>query len=255
MIFDFKSTDPLTSRQRFKSRAIENFAALSGIFIVLVAVLSLFCSIFAPMFFAYLGADALALGTVYYLYVLWEKRTIRIRCEGCRKIILTNTPWVCGFCNQPNRNANDYPFVHKCAHCGDEPKTYKCHHCNELVFLAEDQDKLNYAFCINSPAEAPEADKTAETLKKHKDTIQKKRGMIEIEELNGQLESVRNRIRAGKKKPAKEALRESVDSIMEWEEAARELKAQIDEECKGNSDRRKRLHAAVDKQLREHLPG
>jgi hypothetical protein len=136
-----------------KSRAIHNYLTLFGILVVLVfAFSSLSWMLSIPM----LVGDAVAIGIVYYLFTQWDKRAIGMHCNHCLKYLASNTPWVCGYCKKPNNNANDYPFVGPCAHCGNEPKAYKCHRagCKQIIFLSEDRDDSNYAYCLNEPTES-----------------------------------------------------------------------------------------------------
>src|SRR5689334_5183142 len=135
----FAPTGPLESRRRFKARSFENMAILIAIFVPLVMGISQTVSGVLPV----LIGDALCIVFVYYLYCMWNRRPIKVRCDSCRGVLSSNTPWVCGFCKEPNRNANEYPFVYECGHCHDEPKAYRCHHhdCNKLVFLSEDLDE------------------------------------------------------------------------------------------------------------------
>ena len=251
----FESTNPLTSRDRFKSRTVLNLAIIAAIFIASVVVLSWFASLLFSGFLPLLLVDAACIAGAYYLYILWDKRPIRLQCPECGRIILSNTPWVCGVCKQPNRNTTDYPFVHRCEHedCRAEPKAYKCHLCNELLFLSEDEDKTNYAHCLNSPDEIPEPDERVEKLKKVGEKKQDKADKIELAELDERLRAIRKRLKVEKKKSAKEVLKADVDSMMELEEAAIALKAEITEECKGDKARLKRRLLTVDKCFRRQM--
>src|SRR5580765_7685769 len=123
----FDSTDPLTARARFKARSGKCVVGVVAIFFGLVVVLSWISANIFSSFLPMLVGDAVALAICYFLYLAWHDRPISLQCdnEECRKLILSNTPWVCGFCKETNRNANEIPFVHKCAHCSDEAKTYR----------------------------------------------------------------------------------------------------------------------------------
>ena len=251
----FESTNPLTSRNRFKSRTFLNLAVIAAIFIASVVVLSWLASLLFPGFLPLLLVDAACIAGAYCLYILWHQRPIRLRCPECERVILSNTPWVCGVCKQPNRNTADYPFVHRCEHegCRTEPKAYKCHLCHELIFLSEDEDKTNYAHSLNSPAEIPQPDERMEKLKKVKEKKQDKNDKIELAELDERLRTIRKRLKVEKKKSAKESLKDEVDSMMELEEAAIALKAEITEECKGDKTRLRRRILTVDKCFRRQM--
>jgi len=121
-----ESTNPLTSRDRFKTRTFRNVVVIGVLFILVVIVMSELISVLSPgESIPMLIGDAIALVGAYYLYIVWDKRPIRLSCPKCERIISSNTPWVCGFCGKENRNANEFPFVDKCCHCGAEPKEYR----------------------------------------------------------------------------------------------------------------------------------
>jgi hypothetical protein len=253
LIEAFETPDPLTARSRFISRRPRNIGVIGGMFILCVSALSLFWSILLPgAFLPMLACDVLALSGAYYLYVLWDKRPIRLCC-GCEEILLTTTPWVCGVCKRVNRNANEYPFVHRCEHsdCGAEPKAYKCHHCNELIFLTEDEDKTNYAYCLNSPDELPKPDERAEKLKKIKEKKEEKEAVLDSLKVEEELRKKRRALKVEKKKTAKEHLKESVSSRMELEQARDALKASFARKYKGSKLRR--MNAALDDCVQRQL--
>jgi hypothetical protein len=231
-----------------------NMAKIFGMFIYCVFVMSFLSSlVFRGSLMPMLAIDALALAGAYYFYILWDKRPVRLACPDCKAIILSNTPWVCAYCKKTNSNANEYPFVHKCGYCGDEPKTYKCHHCGFLIFLSEDQDSINYAYCLNSPAEVPKADKRVEKLKAHQEKKQDKQERIDIALLDERLRNIRKRLNGEKKKSAKERLVAGYDSSIELEQARDELRVAIAEECKGDKKMLRRRYAALDKAFNDQL--
>lgn len=161
------SNSPLTSRARFKFKALVNIAKLFLIFTPVIFFLSWLAYVVAPGMTSMLIVDVAAIAALYYLYTIWDSQPIPLLCDECGKLILSNTPWVCGFCQRVNANPGKYPFVDKCGHCENEPKAYRCHHCQELIFLTQDKLEPNYAYCFNSPAEIPEPDaRTVELVKK-----------------------------------------------------------------------------------------
>ncbi len=169
----FESTNPLTSRARFKSRDLRNKITISVLFTAVVAVMSLFVSMGRGGFLLMLLGDAIALLGARLLYLIWHKRPIRLRCRKCGKIILSNTPWVCGFCGVENRNADEYSFVDRCSDCKDVPKAYRCHHidengkpCGEIVFLSADKSERGYAYCLipHRPSPDPNPEPVPRTI-------------------------------------------------------------------------------------------
>ena len=114
--------DPLTGKLRFRFRGLTNWLFAMFIFAVWVVLL-------LPFWFGWIADLAGVAFMCYFMFFILEKRPIKIWCPNCLKVVLSNTPWVCGFRGCKNENADDFPVVHRCEHCGAEPKAYKCHHC------------------------------------------------------------------------------------------------------------------------------
>jgi hypothetical protein len=226
--------------------------ALSVIFIVLVTTLSWVVSTISPSFFAMLVADAIALGVVYFLYTLWHKRAIGLDCNHCGKYIASNTPWVCGFCKAPNTNANEHPFVGKCERCGNEPKAYKCHHqdCGKLIFLTPDMLEMNYAYCLNSPAEIPKPDEKTKTLERHATERRDKEHQLAMAELDAKSKELKERMDGPKIKTSyeqkKEKMTDYYNSVMGIREDIRKLREEAAEKYKNDSDSLKDANDALD---------
>ena len=124
-----------------------------------------------------------------------------------------------------------------------------------MIFFSDDEDKTNYAHCLNSPAEIPKPDERAEKLKKNIERKEDKSEKIEIALLDERLRNIRKRLRDEKKKSAKESLQANVQGVMELEEAARELKSEIAEKWKGDKAMLRRMNAAVDKCFQDQMAG
>jgi hypothetical protein len=247
----FDSTDPLTARSRFVSRKIDNIIRLSGIFLVSVLVLSWAISNLIPGFSPMLVADALMLGGVYYLYVLWEKRPIKIRCPHCKKIISSRTPWVCMVCGTKNIDTENHPFVACCKNkdCGSEPKAYRCHHqdCRKMIFLTEDEDDTNYAHNLNSPDEIPAPDEHAEKLRglrEMKEKILAEREIAILKEDMRKLEKLK-KTDEDDDLTIIEKVEKEVGYIMGHEEAEAVLLKKYAEDFKGNPALVRRYKMAV----------
>jgi hypothetical protein len=267
----FNSADPLTSRERFASRRYLNQARLGTGFIVFALIWSPLWLLLLPVS---LGVSLLALalgyaaafGLVRYYHIVWEKRPLRLRCPNCRKVVVTNTPWVCGYCRQPNLNPLEIPFVDKCANpaCGIEPKTYRCHHCNEFIYLTPDRDEINYAYRFNSPKDTTEADIEAKKQKEerekgryaHSQRVLSKNDELDLAKLEEELAIIRMRIKKTKtvgKPNSKEAkLEEDYNEATESADLVRRLKEKISVEFKGNASEIRRRHALVDMIAAEH---
>lgn len=227
-------------------------AALMLLFLALVFVISWLAANVILM----LAGDVVALGLVYYLYLTWRDQPVKLSCPHCEAVILSNTPWVCGFCKQTNRNASQFPFVDKCGHCSDETKTYRCHHCGELIFLTADQDKINYAYALNAPAEKSPDDEHADQVKKLREKRELKEARLSNAQVEAELLDMRNRLklRKQKKKSTRETIEERVNSEMEVEVAESEIAAEIREKHKNNPKLKKRLLKTLKHQVTSGLP-
>ena len=162
------SESPLSGKRRFKLRTLNNFLFAIAIFIPF-ALLSIYFA--SPRFWIAWVADAVAIAVLFYLYrTFWDKRAVWIRCPNCRKMIATNTPWMCGSCSAKNEHVDDYPFVHRCESCEVEPRAYRCHHeeCEKLIFLTKDELVRNYAYCINPVFEARNEEVERDTFEQKK---------------------------------------------------------------------------------------
>jgi hypothetical protein len=232
---------------------------IASLFIFAVILMSWLVSIFYPgVFLLKLLGDAIALLGAYFLYIIWDKRPIRLRCENCRKIISSNTPWVCGVCKRPNRDAIEYPFVRHCGYedCGAEPKTYRCHHCEEFVFLTDDEDKINYAYRLNSPTEISKAEERAEKLKSKQEEVEDidheinmgRRTIlkVQLDERLSEIKKKSNKVLKPVGEAKREGLKEFFDAKAAVKQAAREQKAANAEKHKDNRRARMEDDAIVD---------
>jgi outer membrane murein-binding lipoprotein Lpp len=259
---NFGSVDPLTSRSRFKSRTADNLIALVAVFVLVVFVLSALATLMGLGFGGMLLFDAIAVGGVWYFYNIWQDRPIQLECLACRNIVSSSTPWVCGFCKQTNINASEYPFVDRCSHCGAEPKSYKCHHCGELIYLSEDHDPRNYAYCLNSPKERSGLEKREEKMKVKRQKLQKieleisekQRGIVKAQ-LDARLKEIKKSLDV-KRQPTLEAKKEElaqvVDSGAAVLRAANDQKARHKAEIKNAAERR-RVDLLVDQWVEREL--
>jgi hypothetical protein len=192
---NFWSIDPLTSRARFISRRFDHFILLLAIFIPVIGILSLITSFLFSSFLPLLFVDAVAVVAMCYVYRVWDNRPIRIHCRGCDNIILSNVPWVCGFCKKVNTDWLRHPFVAECAYCENEPKVYRCHHndCGEPIFLSEDQSVANIASHSLSEMTQPEIDKREAKRQERAEKKEDKENEILMAELEEKLRNIRQR--------------------------------------------------------------
>lgn len=243
----FASTNPTTARSRFRSRSAVSLAAFIVLFLGVVVLVSWLSSMFYPSFILMLVADVFSLGVCFYLYSQWHDQPVKLSCPECEAIVLSNTPWVCGFCTRTNRNANAFPFVHKCSHCGDEAKSYRCHHCGELIFLTEDHDKHNYAYSVNAPSEQPKPDAHVERLKELRESKEVKVAELDVAQVEGELIRLQKLINPEmpKKKSAHEFLKAELEAEVEWDVAEHALLAAIEKEHKNNPKLKRRLKKAL----------
>lgn len=240
--------NPLTAKLRFKFRTFNNW----------LIVISIFA--FAAAVFDNWVIDALAIAALFYHYFfILDKRTIGMDCNHCGKHIASNTPWVCGFCKEPNRNAREHPFVDACGHCGNEPKAYKCHHtgCEKLIFLTQDKLETNYAHVLNASSEIsepPKPDERAVKVKTHQEMKQDKEHELEVARLDEQLKQIKERLDGPKIKTAfeqkKELFDKYYDGVMGMREYARKKRAEAAEAYKDDPESLKDANEAIDEFLK-----
>ena len=236
---------PLTAKFRFSMRTLNNYLLCIGIFII-VALLA------APYSFA-LMVDLVAGAVLFYWFCSFlNTRAIKMRCPNsdCRKVLMTNTPWVCGFKQCINERVDKFPFLNQCEHCGAEPKAYRCHHCGELIFLTEDQQELNYAVCLNSEIKPPPTDPRA--LRMEEKEIREHE--ITMVELANKLEAEKQRAEFGKKKTPAEEIEDSFTKhharVMGAVEFARRQRAVNTEKYKDDPEMLKWANDSIDDWLR-----
>lgn len=243
----FNSTNPLTGRERFASARYLSNARLAIGFIAFVLIWSVLwilpLGIPLPIcLLALVLGYVAAFGVVRYRYMFWKRRPIRLRCKKCRKTIITNTPWVCGYCRQPNLNPIEFPFVHKCENpeCNLEPKTYRCHLCNRFIYLTTDEDDINFAYRFNSPKDITEADKKANILKEerekkrddHREKVTSKKEEFDLLQIAKDIAKVRQEMRetrafgaknAGDEDSLFERVKAGTEEEMEWDLVLKQL--------------------------------
>lgn len=236
--------DPLTGKLRFKLRTLANWLFAVGIFIPLAAIFSFF-----P--YAWL-ADIVLIGLLcYFFFYVWDKRPIWVRCPHCTKRVATNTPWVCGFCQEKNHEIDEYPFVYRCGQCGAEPKAYKCHHrgCGKLIFLTSDELEQNYAVCLNSDA-APPVEDAPVRYEQERRALEHEIMMLE---LAAKLETSKQRFAGSRPKSPSEEIEESFtryySKVMGSNEFSLKQKAANAEKFKNDPDMLRRANLAVDQWL------
>lgn len=223
--------------------------ALFGVF---VGVLSW---LLAPNVIGLIIADGVGIGLAFYLKALWDKRPIKITCGHCDKVILSNTPWVCGECEAGNTDTDFFPFCFKCKSCTATPKAYKCHHCNKIIFLSEDKDKTKYAYRLHSPKEKPKADEHLEKVEELRKSRTVKAEELSEARVEEELLEIKKRIKEKKQKPRtpKQVLKSGLDQDMEWEEAEVEIMAFIEERYKGDKRLIGRFKRALKKRILSRL--
>jgi len=241
------------ARIRFRLRTLENLAIVAVAFSAIAVTVSN-----SPLAWI---IDFAAMGILYFVFVYaLERRAIEIECPHCAKHIVTNIPWICGFCQKLNENGDEFPFVHKCKACGAEPRAYKCHHrgCSKLIFLGRDELEANFARCVNAPAVELETPAITET-----EAEKRSREMKDIEhetmlcELNAKLNAAKERAEMAKKKTPKERLEKSFEShhstTMGAREIARAKRKEMEEKYKDDPEMLKDALDAIDDWLAKEI--
>lgn len=134
---------------------------------------------------------------------------MHIRCPRCKRRVATNTPWVCGFCKVENLRADQFPFTQPCGKCGARPKAYKCHYrdCGHIIFLSDDEQEANYAYCLNTEVPPLKEDKRA-VRADAKESIAHE---IEMMELASKLNAAKQKADFMKPKSARDEIQESYE--------------------------------------------
>lgn len=212
-IFAF-AVNPLNAKFWFRVRTIVDFA--------ITALICAFAVLIFTQFLPTWLADSVAIVLSMFLYaVVVSKRPIKVRCPNCQNIVLTNVPWVCGFCGATNKKPESFPFVHRCEQCGAEPKAYMCHHrnCGELIFLSVDHLESNFAYCMNTRA-AP--DPNARKTQRVEERLEKEHA-LQVEELEAKIEDIRKRREQSVPKNPLDQKKDSLDRHYAMTMAAREM--------------------------------
>lgn len=238
----------LPPKIHFSLRTLLNWLGCAAVFTVWAILVS-------PFRFWWI-ADAIAIAILYYVYFnILEKRAIGLRCPGCLKYIATNTPWVCGFCKAENRKPDEFPFVHQCEHCSAQPKAYKCHHrnCGRIIFLTEDEQEQNYAYCLNTETQRPPEDTRAQRVESKEALAHE----LEMADLASKLDGFKQRADFSKKKSPKEEIEDSFEKhharFMGTREFARKQRAANAEKFKDDPEMLKFANEALDDWERSRL--
>jgi hypothetical protein len=208
------------------------------------------------------GAYAIGIAVAYrVLFYHLEHRPLVIDCPKCKQRVATNTPWVCGFCKAENQQANEIPFIEPCGTCGAAPKAYKCHHefdgmlCGGFIFLSEDKQERNHAYCLNTENAPPTSVTPSLTRAELKEQALHD---VEIAKLKAELDVINKKNAPKEEKPVREQLRENFEKQHDlWLGAADEAAAQrtiAKEKYKDDADRLERALALIDRWEKEHLP-
>lgn len=259
----FESLDPLESRMQFKTRSLRTWIALLGGFAVLFVVLRVFFLIMVPGVLGALLAFLGAATSACIFYFIMEGRPVRVECPSCGKLILSNTPWVCGSCNAKNLNVDLYSFVNKCEHCGIAPKAYLCHHttdgkpCNTPIFLTVDESEQNMARCLNTRGAAAEDEADTRLERERLREKRVKEHAVTMAELDVTLKGLKAQIEGPKVKPKREnairAFDDEYDGTMAIEEHLAKRLREIEGQFKDNPALLKRAKKALEEAARRHI--
>ena len=252
----FGPTTPLHSRDALKSRDFHNFAIVFAIFIPLVGFFSV---LWYALSFPVIIGDAIAIGFVYYLFTLWNKRPIGLLCDHCDAYLATNTPWVCGYCGHKNTNANDHPFIGPCAGCGNEPKAYKCHHetCGKTIFFTRDKDESHCAHRLGSGPQPPVDTQAAKALERE-EAKRDKENAVAMADLDVKLKEAKAKLAEPKVKTPYEQQQEKFtrfyEGILGADDIAEKALAAARIEFKDNPEALERREEVIKKWKRLNTP-
>ncbi len=235
---------PLDAKLYFRFQVVIN----SLIILVIFLPLSWFFAQTQYAFFANVGIIAL----LYFLFFhVLDGKSIALICPKCAKQIDSITPWVCGFCQRRNAKTTQFSLLHKCEHCEAEPKAYRCHHCEELMFLSKDEQRANFAYCINLDMPKPITPDASFQRKEAKEAALHE---IEMTELAGRLELTKKRVGLGKKSTSdeiEESFQKFFVSRMGREEFAKNMRPVFAEKYKDDVEMLEKANDIMIAWLRE----
>jgi hypothetical protein len=238
---------PTGARLVFKLRPYQNFAIGIATFVLICLLLLLFLNAWVASGIAFLPS--------FGLYFFLESRAFIIKCPSCKKIIDTNTPWLCGFKSCRNENIDhQHPFIHECEHCHYIPKAYECHHCGKPIFLTTDKQKIHMAkFLVGQERVKVKRDVLGEKVATQKEEVSDLEHILKTE-------TIKKQIRITKKPPAppviksaeqalQDEIEECVNQQMSLDSIAFRLKEKASRELAGDQDKIERKHALIDNMI------
>jgi hypothetical protein len=255
----FESLHPLESRTQFKTRTLRTWAAILGAFVILLFLLLFTCSLLLPGTVGKIVAFLIAATVACVLYALYNSRPVRLRCCSCQKIILGNTPWVCGACGGKHYDATEFSFLNRCQHCGAEPKAYRCHHknCGQPIFFTVDESELNLAHCLNTQGQPSEDEADARQARDRLREKRVKEHAVAMRELDVQLKKHQAELEGPKirshRETAIKAFDDEYDGTMAVEEHLARRRKEIEEEFKDDPTLLKRAKKALEEAARRQI--
>lgn len=225
----FESLAPLESRMQFKTRTLRLWAVLLGGFAVSFFFLRLVFFLLLPGALGAWAAFLITAAVACVFYFLLGDRPVRLRCDACKKLILSNTPWVCGVCHKPNLDVAVYSFLHQCEHCGVEPKAYRCHHikndgkpCGKPIFFTVDEAGQNMATCLNIKDAPTRAEADANLEREEMVEKRKKEHAVAMAELDVKLRGYMTQLEGPKIKSRRETVIKAFDDEYDGSMAVKE---------------------------------
>jgi hypothetical protein len=237
--------NPATARMRFKLRGLTNAVFVGALFAGIA-----YAAKFTEYSFAIDVIAGVALGYLYF-YILGG-RPVGMRCNHCRGYISSNTPWVCGFKQCENQNAEEFPFVSHCKTCGAEPKAYQCHHCQQVIFLSADRLSANCAHCLNAAPTGAKAGPETRAQEREQEKVEKQHAYA-MAELDEKLKTINERVKGPSVKTPGERMAESFENTyahsMGPREYARKKRAEVAELYKNDPELLRDANDAIEDAL------
>jgi hypothetical protein len=250
---------PIEARAWFKKKERTTWIATIAAFISLLAILSQFNDWWLAIIFAGVGS--------FGLFVFLDKRSPGIECINCKRIIATNTPWLCGFGKDGklcrNENTNTYPFINECEHCHFIPKAYQCHHCGSLIYLSMDRQEFQFARCLvnSKPNEERKPvvvrDVVGEKVATQKEDVRDLEHKLRKTELEKQIEIEKNKPTGHGIKTPEQALKEEIETAvnggMTLYTLEHQLKEKADVEFAKDEHKRQQKHALIEMEIMKRM--
>lgn len=139
-------------------------------------------------------------------------RPLRIGCDHCGRVVLSDIWWRCERCDGENDSTRIYSFLNRCRTCRQPPDAYECPHCAGINCLDEDERISAVARTRPRPKVVPPPPKEDPLTAKrriHREQREDLLREIELTRLNAELAALKTMTEPPTKKDVRALLEES----------------------------------------------